>query len=195
MWRTFCLIGTTCTTTISVPGAVSFATMPASLCLLCMPLSYRLFLLFSCGNSYLLSFRYVFFIVKKWLSVELWSSLLHYSRNLSNLNLGGEISPAVGDLRNLQCMYVFVSSLFFFFNKKIILFDLVTFNFNDILRSVVFVTMAGTCRETSFLVKSRMKLATVPPWFICMIPHFLWCLASRVCIRMLESSSEVTCWH
>lgn len=29
------------------------------------------------------------------------------SRNLSNLNLGGEISPAIGDLKNLQSMYVF----------------------------------------------------------------------------------------
>lgn len=26
-------------------------------------------------------------------------------RNLSSLNLGGEISPSIGDLRNLQSMY------------------------------------------------------------------------------------------
>ena len=39
--------------------------------------------------------------------------LLFVPRNLSNLNLGGEISPSIGDLRNLQSMYgtLFSSSL------------------------------------------------------------------------------------
>lgn len=39
-------------------------------------------------------------------------------RNLSNLKLGGEISPAIGDLRNIQSMYmVFLFGCFgcFFF--------------------------------------------------------------------------------
>ncbi|KAL7243553.1 hypothetical protein ACSBR1_015868 [Camellia fascicularis] len=31
-------------------------------------------------------------------------------RNLSNLNLGGEISPAIGDLKNLQSMYAFFAN-------------------------------------------------------------------------------------
>ncbi|KAL7243551.1 hypothetical protein ACSBR1_015868 [Camellia fascicularis] len=30
-------------------------------------------------------------------------------RNLSNLNLGGEISPAIGDLKNLQSIGIAVS--------------------------------------------------------------------------------------
>ncbi|KAF7149111.1 hypothetical protein RHSIM_Rhsim03G0172700 [Rhododendron simsii] len=32
-------------------------------------------------------------------------SLAVVALNLSNLNLGGEISPAIGDLKNLQSMY------------------------------------------------------------------------------------------
>ncbi|GMQ07108.1 hypothetical protein CsSME_00051445 [Camellia sinensis var. sinensis] len=32
------------------------------------------------------------------------------SLNLSNLNLGGEISPAIGDLKNLQSMYAFFAN-------------------------------------------------------------------------------------
>ena len=77
------------TTVTSVPGDVSSATTLASPLSLCKNLFFvlmnvfsPLIRLFEGHNSFLFLF----------------------SRNLSNLNLGGEISPAVGDLRNLQSM-------------------------------------------------------------------------------------------
>lgn len=42
-------------------------------------------------------------------------------RNLSNLNLGGEISPAIGDLKSIQYMYVYFRFTFapeFYFITK-----------------------------------------------------------------------------
>lgn len=74
------------TTVTSVPGEVSSATTSAS------PLSL-------CKNLF------CFVLMNGLSSFEGHNSFLFlFSRNLSNLNLGGEISPAVGDLRNLQSM-------------------------------------------------------------------------------------------
>lgn len=62
----------------------------------------------------LISFLYVFVSFDSSFFGDLTFFFFFFSagRNLSSLNLGGEISPALGDLRNLQSMSVF-SSFFF----------------------------------------------------------------------------------
>lgn len=71
----------------------------------------------------------VIFMLLSWL----WS-------NLSSLNLGGEVSPAIGDLRNLQSMYVT-----FYYNYYILIwFDLIG------IWSLCFIfVMAETCKGIS----------------------------------------------
>jgi hypothetical protein len=81
---------------IFVLGVVCFVTMSASPLFLCKPLKdghVLSLLLFYFGLSHCfanLGFKIL--------------PLCVLCSNLSNLNLGGEISPAIGDLRNLQSM-------------------------------------------------------------------------------------------
>lgn len=67
-------------------------------------------LLFLCMSFYFFLFLYLTKIMNKCIiHVCLIHFLYFVSRNLSNLNLGGEISTAIGDLRDLQSMYGYVS--------------------------------------------------------------------------------------
>jgi len=97
MWWMCFLTGMMCTMKIFVLGVVCFVTMSASPLFLCKPLKdghFLSLLLFYFGLSHCfanLGFKIV--------------PLCVLCSNLSNLNLGGEISPAIGDLRNLQSMW------------------------------------------------------------------------------------------
>lgn len=75
-------------------------------------------------------------------------------RNLSNLNLGGEISTAVGDLRNLQSMYAFYIWFFSLSNSSLLIY------------------MVQIFRGISWLVKFLMRSATVHLSVICNLLSF-----------------------
>lgn len=114
-----------CTTLISVHGVVSFAITAASplfLCMFCSVLSY-----------------FFFFIKCNEVQCNEW--VLVACRNLSSLNLGGEISPSIGDLRNLQSMYApfyFLTKPFYYVPNVVVidLFFLIFAMLAEIFRGI-----------------------------------------------------------
>lgn len=88
-------------------------------------------------------------------------------RNLSNLNLGGEISPAIGDLGNLESMWS--SSVFLFRCNFLLLYCS-----RDFDGRILCLLLIETCKGISWPVKSPMRLATALLSYIC--KFFPWLL-------------------
>lgn len=89
----------------------------------------------------LFCFKLLFFLYIKCNEVQCNEWVLVTCRNLSSLNLGGEISPSIGDLRNLQSMYApfyFLTKPFYYVPNVVVidLFFLIFAMLAEIFRGI-----------------------------------------------------------